>query len=139
MIEWFDDFLVRSVLASARPIDRVAPTRTERGRIHMYRSGWWHELRPRAAPSADPVASLDVSVLQDHLLAPILGIADPRTDPRIRFAGGTHSPAVLQTWVEGEPVFDRSDPADYLHAVGGYGAGNDTVPYFCCFDHMETN
>ena len=42
---------------------------------------------------------------------------------------------VLETWVEGVKVFDRSDPEDYLHAVGGYGAGNDQEPYFCCFDH----
>jgi imidazolonepropionase-like amidohydrolase len=42
---------------------------------------------------------------------------------------------VLQTWVEGQKVFDRSDPQDYLHAVGGWGAGRDQRPYFCCFDH----
>lgn len=39
---------------------------------------------------------------------------------------------VLETWVEGEKVFDRSDPKDLLHAVGGYGAGRDQDPYFCC-------
>lgn len=44
---------------------------------------------------------------------------------------------VLETWVEGVKVFDRSDPQDYLSAVGGYGAGNDQEPYFCCFDHAE--
>lgn len=42
---------------------------------------------------------------------------------------------VLETWVEGQKVFDRSDPKDYLHAVGGYGAGRDQQPYFCCFEH----
>jgi len=41
---------------------------------------------------------------------------------------------VLQTWVEGRKVFDRDLPDDRLHAVGGWGAGNDQVPYFCCFD-----
>ena len=39
---------------------------------------------------------------------------------------------VLETWVEGNKVFDRSDPEDHLHAVGGYGAGNDREPYMCC-------
>lgn len=39
---------------------------------------------------------------------------------------------VLETWVEGTKVFDRSDPEDYLHAVGGYGAGDDTKLYLCC-------
>jgi imidazolonepropionase-like amidohydrolase len=44
---------------------------------------------------------------------------------------------VLETWVEGTKVFDRSDPEDYLYAIGGYGAGDDTTPYFCCFDNAE--
>ena len=39
---------------------------------------------------------------------------------------------VLETWVEGKRVFDRSDPKDYLYAVGGYGAGESTKPYLCC-------
>jgi imidazolonepropionase-like amidohydrolase len=42
---------------------------------------------------------------------------------------------VLETWIEGTKVFDRSDPDDHLHAVGGYGAGNDITPYLCCYDH----
>ncbi len=41
---------------------------------------------------------------------------------------------VLETWVEGQRVFDRDDPQDHLHAVGGYGAGDDLAPYLCCFD-----
>lgn len=44
---------------------------------------------------------------------------------------------VLQTWVDGRKVFDRNDPIDRLHAVGGYGAGNDQEPNFCCFDHQD--
>lgn len=44
---------------------------------------------------------------------------------------------VLQTWVEGQRVFDRSDPQDYLYAVGGYGAGHDQEPYFCCFGQAQ--
>lgn len=40
---------------------------------------------------------------------------------------------VLQTWIEGVKVFDRDDPKDRLHAVGGYGAGSDQEPYHCCF------
>lgn len=42
---------------------------------------------------------------------------------------------VLETWVEGTKVFDRSLAEDRLYAVGGYGAGHDQDPYFCCFDH----
>jgi uncharacterized protein (DUF1015 family) len=56
----------------------------------MYLGERWYELKIRAAlvPRHDPVASLDVSLLQDHVLAPILGIGDPRTDSRIDFVGG---------------------------------------------------
>lgn len=43
---------------------------------------------------------------------------------------------VEQTWVEGVRVFDRSDPDDLFYAEGGYGAGRDTEPYFCCYDHL---
>lgn len=41
---------------------------------------------------------------------------------------------VEQTWVEGVKVFDRSDADDRLFAEGGFGAGRDQMPYFCCFD-----
>ena len=40
---------------------------------------------------------------------------------------------VEQTYVEGQLVFERADPQDYLYAVGGYGAGHDQQPYYCCF------
>lgn len=43
---------------------------------------------------------------------------------------------VLQTWVEGKQVFDRSLPQDRLYAVGGYGASHDQSPYFCCFHEL---
>ncbi|HVU89200.1 MAG TPA: amidohydrolase family protein [Pirellulales bacterium] len=43
---------------------------------------------------------------------------------------------VLETWVEGQKVFDRTDPQDHLYAVGGYGAAHDQSPYYCCFDHL---
>jgi imidazolonepropionase-like amidohydrolase len=39
---------------------------------------------------------------------------------------------VLETWVEGERVFDRNDPEDRLYAVGGFGAGHDQEVYLCC-------
>jgi len=56
----------------------------------MYLGGRWRRLRwtlPASAAS-DPVSQLDVSRLQEDLLAPILGIGDPRTDTRIFFVGG---------------------------------------------------
>ena len=64
----------------------------------MFLEGRWYELKIRAAlvPRHDPVASLDVSLLQDRLLAPILGIGDPRTDARIDFVGGVRGLAELE-------------------------------------------
>ncbi len=44
---------------------------------------------------------------------------------------------VLETWVEGERVFDRANPKDRLYAVGGYGAGHDQVMHMCCFEDHD--
>lgn len=61
----------------------------EKGNFGMYLEGKWYHLRARnEICSADVVKGLDVSILQDHLLAPVLGIADPKTDKRIDFVGG---------------------------------------------------
>ena len=59
------------------------------GTFGMYLAGQWHRLsiRPELIPN-DPVGSLDVSLLQNNLIAPILGIDDPRRDKRIDFVGG---------------------------------------------------
>jgi uncharacterized protein (DUF1015 family) len=66
----------------------------------MYFAGAWHTLRPRVPPDAsDPIGALDVSVLQELLLAPILGIADIRTDRRIDFVGGARGTSALETLV----------------------------------------
>jgi len=72
-----------------------------RGDIAMYFQRGWHTLRPRTPPSAaDPIASLDVSVLQELLLAPVLKIADVRTDKRIDFVGGARGTQALQQAVD---------------------------------------
>lgn len=44
---------------------------------------------------------------------------------------------VLETWIEGVKVFDRSDPKDRLHAEGGFGAGHQIRPYLCCTDELH--
>lgn len=56
----------------------------------LYLGGKWYRLAAKAGtfPEGDPVASLDVSILQENLLGPVLGIGDPRTDKRIDFVGG---------------------------------------------------
>jgi len=59
-------------------------------RFGMYMKGQWYQLdiKPVLIPKNDPVAQLDVSLLQNNLIAPVLGIADPRRDKRIDFVGG---------------------------------------------------
>ena len=72
----------------------------KRGEIAMYCQGSWHTLCPRVPPNtADAIEALDVSVLQDHLLAPVLKIADIRTDKRIDFVGGARGTGELETLV----------------------------------------
>ncbi len=65
----------------------------------MHLDGTWYRLTPRegvADGSGDTVRSLDVSILQDHLLGPTLGIGDPRTDKRIDFVGGIRGTSELE-------------------------------------------
>ena len=54
----------------------------------MFLAGRWYDLAWDVPAGTDVVSSLDVSVLQDRFLAPVLGIDDPRTSPRISFMGG---------------------------------------------------
>jgi uncharacterized protein (DUF1015 family) len=73
-----------------------------RGSFRMYLRQRWYNLTPRDAASTqtdDPTTSLDVSVLQDQLLDPILGIKDVRTDKRIDFVGGIRGASELERLV----------------------------------------
>ena len=79
----------------------AAATPGRRGEIAMYVRGAWQTLRPRQRPDAsDPIGSLDISVLQDQLLAPVLKIADVRTDKLIDFVGGARGTRALETLVD---------------------------------------
>lgn len=71
------------------------------GSFGMYLAGQWYQLaiHPENIPS-DPVGRLDVSVLADQLLAPVLGIDDPRRDTRIDFVGGVRGLAELEKRVD---------------------------------------
>ena len=62
---------------------------SQKGRFGMYVKSGWYEICPKVMTlQEDPVAHLDVSVLQNYLLEPILGIQNPRLDKRIEFVGG---------------------------------------------------
>jgi uncharacterized protein (DUF1015 family) len=63
----------------------------------MFFEEHWQTLTPREPiPVSDPIESLDVSVLQNRLLGPVLGIGDPRTDPRVDFVGGIRGTGELE-------------------------------------------
>ena len=63
----------------------------------------WYSLKPKVVP-ADEVAGLDVSILQDKVLGPVLGIVDPKTDPNIEFVGGIRGSEPLEAAVTEEGV-----------------------------------
>ena len=67
----------------------AGPYRPEdKGAFGIYSGGVWYRAQAHTSlMSDDPVSGLDVSILQDHILAPVLGIRDPKTDSRIRFVG----------------------------------------------------
>ena len=67
----------------------------------LYLGGRWHRLVPRRMPVEDVIKSLDVSILQDEVLAPILGIDDPRRSTRIEFVGGIRGVEELERLVDG--------------------------------------
>ena len=91
-------------LAEVKKAFTVEPTRDDRpahtGEVRMYLPGRWLRLAWPAPTDADPVARLDVSVLQDRLLAPVLGIDDPRTSHRIDFIGGIRGTGELMKLVD---------------------------------------
>lgn len=96
-----DAFLSRlaakfSVIEAAAAVKPANP-----GEFGLYLAGRWYHLRihPELIPS-DPVARLDVSLLQEHVIAPILGITDPRRDKRIDFVGGIRGLAELERRVD---------------------------------------
>jgi uncharacterized protein (DUF1015 family) len=80
------------------PVAPAAP-----GRYGLYAAGRWYRVTaPESArEGSSPVDQLDVAVLQRALLEPVLGIADPRTDPRIGFVGGVRPLSELEAAVDG--------------------------------------
>ena len=85
-----EEFLQRiSKDFEVREIGEKAYAPAGKGEFGMYLEGTWYQLTAgEAVRSQDPVKGLDVSILQDALLGPVLGIGDPRTDKRIDFIGG---------------------------------------------------
>ncbi len=67
--------------------------------VHMYLGGQWHRLTWKQTPSNDPVNGLDIAMLQDRVLGPMLDIEDPRCSERITFVGGIKGTEALESAV----------------------------------------
>jgi uncharacterized protein (DUF1015 family) len=105
--------------------DEPAPDRP--GSFGIYLKNAWYrlELDETTIDRTDPIGSLDVSLLQDRVLSPILGVGDPRTDKRIDFVGGIRGTAELERRVgSGEMAIAFSlypTTVDQLMAVSDAG------------------
>jgi len=89
--------------------------------------GWWRvTIDPATIDARDPIGSLDVSLLQERVLTPLLGVGDPRTDKRIDFVGGIRGTGELERRVDsGEMAVGFSmhpTTMDQLLAVSDAGA-----------------
>ncbi len=112
---------------TVEPYSGQGPCRpAEQHSFGMYLGGKWYLLRAKAGSydAQDPVKSLDVSILQENLLHPILGIGDPRTDKRIDFIGGIRGLGELEKRVkEGMAVAFAMHPTtiDQLISIADAG------------------
>ncbi len=96
-------FLVTKAGSGDCPAEYRKPEK--KGEFGLYLKDGWYRLQIRPEfTSEDPVEGLDVSLLQNHLLAPILGILDPKTDGRIDFVGGIRGMEELERRVAGDCV-----------------------------------
>jgi uncharacterized protein (DUF1015 family) len=94
-----EQFLARAgEVFEMRPVDDKEPPAP--GGCRMYLKGQWYALEWGAPADASPIDQLDVSILQDRLLAPVLGIDDPRTSKRVDFIGGIRGTEELERLVD---------------------------------------
>jgi len=103
----------------------------------MYIGDHWYRLMAKAGtyPKDDPVASLDVAILQNNLLSPILGIEDPRKDKRIDFVGGIRGLEELERRVNaGEAVAFSMHPTSIEQLMAIADAGKVMPPKSTWFE-----
>ena len=87
-----------AALQARLPVRQGSATPSARGEVAIYLDGRWHALDLSAAAPADGsrASSLDVALLQQHVLEPLLGIGDVRSDQRIDFVGGARGTFALE-------------------------------------------
>lgn len=118
-----DNFMIEQVDEAVKP--------DHPGEFGMYLNGRWSRLTIRGdlIPRADPVGRLDVSLLQNNLIAPVLGINDPRRDKRIDFVGGIRGLAELEKRVgSGEMALAFSLHATRMEDLMAVADANEVMP-----------
>jgi len=91
-------FLEKLSAAFDVSVSAAAVKPQQAGEFGMYLAGQWYRLNihPQRIPAGDPVGRLDVSLLQQQVIGPLLGIDDPRRDKRIDFVGGIRGLSELE-------------------------------------------
>ena len=90
-----------AALRARFPVAGSGPPVPPKGQVAMYLDGVWHAIDLAADKTGRvPGKPLDVAILQDQILAPVLDVADIRTDPRVTFAGGAQGTGALEQAVD---------------------------------------
>ena len=130
------DFLARiAEKFTVAPADERSPRKP--ATFGMYLGGRWYSLaaKPGSFDANDPIKSLDVSILQENLLSPILGIHDVRTDKRIDFVGGIRGMDELEKRVkEGWAVAFSMYPTSLEQLMSVADAGQIMPPKSTWFE-----
>jgi uncharacterized protein (DUF1015 family) len=89
-------------LRARLPVKEGGPAPIRKGQVSMYAGGAWYSIDLSSAAPADAsrAASLDVALLQQHVLEPLLNVGDIRTDKRIDFVGGARGTVALKRAVD---------------------------------------
>jgi uncharacterized protein (DUF1015 family) len=93
---------LRGVLVDVEPADDPRPDRPQAFGLCVGGRWWRGRARPGSFDAGDPVASLDCSIVQDQILAPLFGVADPRTSKDVDFVGGIRGAGELERRVREE-------------------------------------
>jgi uncharacterized protein (DUF1015 family) len=124
------DELIAGIKAhfSVAPTDKPAPT--ESGHVHMYLDGaWWELALTSSLEGLSASEQLDVSRLQELVLAPLLGIDDPRTSSRVDFVGGIRGTGELEDRVNrGEAAVAFSMAATTVEQLMAISNAGEIMP-----------
>lgn len=109
--------------------DAICHKPEKKGQISMLLNGVWYLLEVKEEyMSDDPVDGLDVAILQNHCLAPILGIEDPKTDKRIDFIGGIRGIEELERRVKTDCKVAFAMYPTSIHELFGVADANRLMP-----------